>query len=163
MEFRDPEDVLTLHMSDAPAASPPPMPSVARAIAPLDLGGATPVSLELTQSPEGEPFALGINGVPSWEADPLVAMVGETQVWTITNNMAWAHPFHLHGFFFQVLGDAKAPAAPLEWKDTADVPVNGVLKLAVRYDDRPGMWMFHCHILDHAEAGMMGMLMLEPH
>jgi FtsP/CotA-like multicopper oxidase with cupredoxin domain len=30
----------------------------------------------------------------------------------------------------------------------------------VRYDDRPGMWMFHCHILDHAEAGMMGTLML---
>jgi FtsP/CotA-like multicopper oxidase with cupredoxin domain len=30
----------------------------------------------------------------------------------------------------------------------------------VNYDDRPGMWMFHCHILDHAEAGMMGSLML---
>jgi len=26
----------------------------------------------------------------------------------------------------------------------------------VRFDERPGAWMFHCHILDHAEAGMMG-------
>ncbi|XYI02601.1 multicopper oxidase domain-containing protein [Sorangium sp. So ce1128] len=30
------------------------------------------------------------------------------------------------------------------------------------HDDRPGMWMFHGHILDHAEAGMMGMLHLAP-
>jgi FtsP/CotA-like multicopper oxidase with cupredoxin domain len=34
------------------------------------------------------------------------------------------------------------------------------VKFAVTYDDRPGMWMFHCHILDHADAGMMGMLHL---
>jgi FtsP/CotA-like multicopper oxidase with cupredoxin domain len=26
----------------------------------------------------------------------------------------------------------------------------------VKFDERPGMWMFHCHILDHAEVGMMG-------
>jgi FtsP/CotA-like multicopper oxidase with cupredoxin domain len=30
----------------------------------------------------------------------------------------------------------------------------------VTFDERPGTWMFHCHILDHAEAGMMGMLMV---
>ena len=34
--------------------------------------------------------------------------------------------------------------------------------MVTRYDDRPGMWMFHCHILDHADAGMMGMVMLHP-
>jgi FtsP/CotA-like multicopper oxidase with cupredoxin domain len=60
-----------------------------------------------------------------------------------------------------VLDDSGAPRQPLEWKDTADVPTKSQVKIAVRYDDRPGMWMFHCHILDHAEAGMMGMLMLE--
>ena len=35
-----------------------------------------------------------------------------------------------------------------------------MVQLAIKYDDRPGMWMFHCHILDHADAGMMGMLQL---
>jgi FtsP/CotA-like multicopper oxidase with cupredoxin domain len=35
-------------------------------------------------------------------------------------------------------------------------------RFAVRYDDRPGMWMLHCHILDHADAGMMGMIDVLP-
>jgi FtsP/CotA-like multicopper oxidase with cupredoxin domain len=43
-----------------------------------------------------------------------------------------------------------------------DVPSKTELKLAVRYDDRPGMWMYHCHILDHAEIGMMGHLQVLP-
>jgi FtsP/CotA-like multicopper oxidase with cupredoxin domain len=47
-----------------------------------------------------------------------------------------------------------------EWKDTINVPAHQTLRFAVAYDDRPGMWMFHCHILDHAELGMMGSLML---
>ncbi|WP_437984839.1 multicopper oxidase domain-containing protein [Sorangium sp. So ce117] len=101
---------------------------------------------------------MGINGVPSWEAEPLVAAVGETAVWTIENTMEFDHPFHLHGFFFQVLGADGQPVRPLAWKDTVNVPVDGAARFAVRYDNRPGMWMFHCHILDHADAGMMGML-----
>jgi FtsP/CotA-like multicopper oxidase with cupredoxin domain len=36
------------------------------------------------------------------------------------------------------------------------------MRLAVHFDERPGMWMFHCHILDHADAGMMRMLHLHP-
>ena len=46
-----------------------------------------------------------------------------------------------------------SPERPLEWKDTVDVPVDGTIRFAVRDDDHPGMWMFHCHIIDHADAG----------
>jgi FtsP/CotA-like multicopper oxidase with cupredoxin domain len=74
--------------------------------------------------------------------------------------MGWDHPFHLHGFFFQPIA-ASGGIVP-EWKDTINVPRESSLAFAVRYDDRPGMWMFHCHILDHADAGMMGMLHLSP-
>jgi FtsP/CotA-like multicopper oxidase with cupredoxin domain len=42
-----------------------------------------------------------------------------------------------------------------------NVPVDGAVRLAVLFDERPGMWMFHCHILDHADAGMMGMVHLQ--
>ena len=62
---------------------------------------------------------------------------------------------HLHGFFFQVLADDGRPG---EWKDTVNVAIDQTVRFAVTYEDRPGMWMFHCHILDHAEAGMMGMV-----
>jgi FtsP/CotA-like multicopper oxidase with cupredoxin domain len=74
------------------------------------------------------------------------------------NDTSFAHPFHLHGYFFQVLDDTRTP----EWKDTVDVPANSDLRIAVRFDDRPGMWMYHCHILDHAESGMMGQLFVAP-
>ena len=61
-----------------------------------------------------------------------------------------------------MLEDDGTPAEPLAWVDTVDVPVDGTRKIAVRFDERPGMWMFHCHVLDHAEAGMMGMVELTP-
>ena len=76
--------------------------------------------------------------------------------------MNFDHPFHLHGFFFQPLDPVTGAALPSpEWRDTIDVPPLGTTKFAVQYDDRLGMWMFHCHILDHADDGMMGMLMLQ--
>ena len=66
---------------------------------------------------------LGINGVPSWEAEPLHARVGDTELWYVSNEMDWAHPFHLHGFFFQVLDqETGAPLTALGWKDTVNVP-----------------------------------------
>jgi FtsP/CotA-like multicopper oxidase with cupredoxin domain len=161
-DFREPEPIIRIRLGSEEEAETPPLPALSRVIPPLELAGATEVALELTRNDAGASFALGINGVPSWEAEPLHAVVGETQIWTVKNTIDWAHPFHLHGFFFQVLEEPSGFRAPLEWKDTVDVPVDTTVRFAVRYDDRPGMWMFHCHILDHADAGMMGMLMLGP-
>ena len=153
---RPPEDLFAVQLEGARGETPP-LPAIQRAITPLSPAGATPITLTLTY--QSDPFQLGINGIPYKDAEPLMADVGETQVWTVSNTFEFAHPFHLHGFFFQVI----SPAGPLEWKDTVNVPVDGTVSFVVRYDDRPGMWMFHCHILDHAEAGMMGSLMvMEP-
>ena len=52
------------------------------------------------------------------------------------------------------------PAHPLVWKDTVDVPLEQTVRFVVRFDDRPGTWMYHCHILDHADGGMMGVVEL---
>lgn len=161
--FEMPEiEAFRLRLADEPAAEDEPLPEVARSIAALDTAAATRVDLQLTQRSDPGGLVMGINGVASWEAEPLVAAVGETSVWTVENTMVFDHPFHLHGFFFQVLGADGKPVRPLEWKDTVNVPVDGAARFAVRYDNRPGMWMFHCHILDHAEAGMMGMLHVMP-
>jgi FtsP/CotA-like multicopper oxidase with cupredoxin domain len=139
------------------------LPTTSRTIEPLDLAGATPIDLRFTDAIEAERLVMGINDVPFSRAEPVRGALGETQVWSLTNEMDFAHPFHLHGFFFQVLDANDAPVRPLEWKDTVDVPVGQSRRIAVRYDERPGMWMFHCHILDHADAGMMGMLDLAEH
>ena len=81
--------------------------------------------------------------------------VGELQVWDVVNTTMMDHPFHLHGFFFQVLEiDGKKPA----WRsleDVINVPPKATVRIAWYPDDRPGMWMYHCHILEHHAAGMM--------
>ena len=133
-EFREPRDVLTVAFEDAPRADAPPMPTWERVIDVPAVDGATLAVLAL----------------------------GERQVWTIRNEMDWNHPFHLHGFFFHEVDEDGAVVLPRELRDTIDVPQHETRRFVVKYDHRPGMWMFHCHILDHADAGMMGMLHLMP-
>lgn len=81
--------------------------------------------------------------------------VGELQVWEISNVSLMDHPFHLHGFFFQVLEvNGKAPEY-MAWKDTINLTPRTKIKIAWMPDNRPGKWMYHCHILEHHAAGMM--------
>lgn len=82
-------------------------------------------------------------------------VIGELQVWEVANVSLMDHPFHLHGFFFQVLEEnGKAPAYRA-WKDTYNLKPRTTIKIAWMPDNRPGKWMYHCHILEHHEAGMM--------
>jgi FtsP/CotA-like multicopper oxidase with cupredoxin domain len=158
-EYRMAEELMTIAFADLPAYAGGSLPAVRRAIDPIGTSGATAVNIEFTiaQRSTGA-FEYGINGVPFARNHPISAKPGETQVWTITNKTKWSHPFHLHGFFFQVLDDKGGPVHPLEWKDTVNVPLEKTVRLVVRYDDRPGSWMFHCHVLDHADGGLMGMV-----
>jgi len=81
--------------------------------------------------------------------------VGELQIWEVSNTSLMDHPFHLHGFFFQVIEeDGKAPEY-IAWKDTVNLTPRSKIKIAWMPDNRPGTWMYHCHILEHHAAGMM--------
>ena len=81
--------------------------------------------------------------------------VDELQVWEVANSSLMDHPFHLLGFFFQVLDEnGKAPEYR-SWKDTINLPPKSRVKIAWMPDNRPGVWMYHCHILEHHAAGMM--------
>jgi FtsP/CotA-like multicopper oxidase with cupredoxin domain len=168
LEGRFPYDeLLTLTGSNAPAYSGPAPPSVRRAIEPLPLAGATKVDLELAldQPPDAVPEYSIRGKLYSARHKALGARIGETQIWTVTNSTKWSHPLHLHGFFFQVLDDNGVPVRPLAWKDTVDIPFEKAVRLAVRFDDREGVtgsWMLHCHVLDHAEAGLMGVVQVTP-
>jgi FtsP/CotA-like multicopper oxidase with cupredoxin domain len=148
------EDIMTIEtVADAPVR-PAVIPEKLREIKPIDLSRVVEHTLELTIKLDRGIVEMGINGIPNWQAKPLAARIGEKHIWTLVNNSPFDHPFHLHGYFFQVLDDKRVP----EWKDTVNVPVNSTVRIAVDFDERPGMWMYHCHILDHAEVGMMGHL-----
>ena len=94
-----------------------------------------------------------INKEQHHHAEPV--RVGELQVWDLVNRSPVHHPFHLHGFFFQVLQVNGKPPEFLSWEDTVNVPAFGSVRIAWMPDDRPGEWMYHCHILEHHAAGMM--------
>lgn len=145
-------DLLTLHYS---AAKPLPyvkLPSVLRAVTPLDTSKATAVRvISLSQGL--------INGkVMDMDRVDITAPLGATEIWQIENLVGMDHPFHLHGFQFQVIERNGVPEPFRSWKDTINVPKHETVRFVVRYEDFPGKWMFHCHILDHEDHGMMGVL-----
>src|SRR3954471_22347242 len=116
------------------------VPDVLREIEPLVANGTEP-----TRTVSMKALMHGGHGQ---RADDV--RVGELQVWELVNETSQDHPFHLHGFFFQVLGDGK-----VAWKDTVDVPRKATVRIAWLPDDRPGEWMYHCHVLEHHAMGMM--------
>jgi FtsP/CotA-like multicopper oxidase with cupredoxin domain len=158
VEYRNVEELLTINLTDDPPVANAKLPDVHRAIAAPSIDGATKVDVLLTLPPAGPDgkSEFRVNGVPFWKAKPYLAKLGETQIWTVKNDSKFAHPFHLHGFFFLPLDDNLQPIRPMAWKDTVNVPIDATVRFLVVFDERPGMWMFHCHILDHADGGLMG-------
>jgi len=137
----------------------PALPTTLAAIAPLEISGAEERTITFTQNARDGISTFGLNN-QLYPETPLVlsSEVGKTEIWTLENQTTYDHPFHLHGFRFQVLEQNGVVPAIAEWKDTLNVPREQSARIAVHFDDRPGMWMLHCHILNHAEIGMMGML-----
>jgi FtsP/CotA-like multicopper oxidase with cupredoxin domain len=164
VEFRAVETLMTVAFSKEPALPRRPLPVVTRAITPPKLEGATLVDILLTLPPVDDKgnSEFRVNGVPYWKAKPYLAALGDTQLWVIKNDTQWDHPFHLHGFFFIALDEKNQPIRPMTWKDTLNIPMKTTTRFLVTFDERPGTWMFHCHILDHADGGLMGTVHVGP-
>jgi FtsP/CotA-like multicopper oxidase with cupredoxin domain len=132
------------------------IPTTLRRIEPLVSGPVSPTrEVHLGFKPSlrhGVTFV--VNKEPHHRDKPV--KVGELQVWDVINDTMMDHPFHLHGFFFQVLEVNGEPPAFRSIEDTVNVPPKGRVRIAWVADDRPGEWMYHCHILEHHEQGMMG-------
>lgn len=156
VQYRGVEDVLTIEFtSEAPIAARP--VTVTRELPVPSTEGATPVDVVLTLPPmQNNKSEFRVNGVPFWKAKPFLAKLGEKQLWIVKNDSDWDHPFHLHGFFFHVIDEKGQPVRPLALKDTVNIPMKTTMRLLIDFNERPGEWMFHCHILDHAEGGLMG-------
>lgn len=97
--------------------------------------------------------------------DEKVAL-GSMEIWEFVNplrsmgmmGMAMPHPMHLHGKQFQVLersGGSGLSHMDLGWKDTVLVMPGQRVRIAVRFDEYPGLFLYHCHNLEHEDMGMM--------
>lgn len=84
--------------------------------------------------------------------------VDQVEDWEIVNRGMTSHPFHIHVNAFQVVDRNGTPEPFRAWKDTINVNPGEVVRLRTRYADFAGKTVFHCHILDHEDSGMMGIL-----
>lgn len=104
------------------------------------------------------PNALTING-RSWpNTEHLAATVGDTLRWRVINASNRDHPMHLHGFYFTVAsrGDAFADTAIAPGQRPTIVTEQmraGGSMVMTSVPDRPGNWLFHCHIAFHVLPG----------
>lgn len=157
-----PQDLIEV-VYDASIGTPEPLPEAWGELPSLSVIGTTfvrPFVLEEFETP-GLPVIFTINGEQWPDNVPVEVAHNAIEIWEVRNEAEMDHPFHLHGMFFQVLPEAGVSPIPDGWKDTINIPQLSTVRFAVQYDP-PGMWMFHCHILEHAELGMMGALMVMP-
>jgi len=103
-------------------------------------------------------FAFTVNGAAYPLVPSIEVALGDTVKVTVVNRTAEPHPMHPHGHHVQVLSrNGMAPTGSPLLLDTVDVLPGEVWELLL-HADNPGIWMDHCHNLDHAAEGMMMLL-----
>jgi FtsP/CotA-like multicopper oxidase with cupredoxin domain len=112
---------------------------------------------------QGKGYINGISFTGMDHSSSIMSHLGSWEVWEIINQSGMDHPFHQHVNSAQVLsvtgGDSSYASLYTiipAWKDVVVVPKWGSVTLLVPVMDWPGMTMFHCHIIEHEDIGMMG-------
>jgi suppressor of ftsI len=87
----------------------------------------------------------------------LTVQTGSYQHWRVTNQTNEVHPFHIHQVHFLVYGKNGHRLQQPEWLDTVNVPTRGSVDLVMDFSDPiiRGTSLFHCHLLNHEDKGMM--------
>ncbi len=142
-----------------------PMPSHLRQITPLSPGAVQKrvvFSEQMNMANGVHSMTPLING-KSYDMNrvDLISQRGAVEAWSLVNDSDMDHPFHLHGTQFQVVSrtrNGQTVAEPfLAWRDTINLRPNETVLIHV-VQQQPGARMFHCHILEHEDRGMMGIL-----
>jgi FtsP/CotA-like multicopper oxidase with cupredoxin domain len=91
-----------------------------------------------------------------------VSKVGTVEEWEIVNGggmmMDFDHPFHIHTNQFQVVSEDDRSPRFRAWRDIANVRMGGSVRIRIPFWDFPGKTVYHCHILDHEDLGMMAVI-----
>jgi len=150
--------VATIELAGAPLGGP--LPTNLPAFTPLaDRPTDHTLVLDEKLQPDGN-VVFTINGKTFPDVPAIKVPFGETRAFEVRNDAPMDHPFHLHGFFFDVVQKDGKPLDSVLRKDTVIVPKKSSLKFVARFDER-GTWVYHCHILEHAETGMVGTIQVE--
>lgn len=84
-------------------------------------------------------------------------VLDSTETWTLTNSGGWDHVIHIHDVDQQLVSRNGAPPAPYElMKESWNISGSQTVDVKLKFTDHVGRYMFHCHILEHEDAAMMG-------
>jgi FtsP/CotA-like multicopper oxidase with cupredoxin domain len=89
---------------------------------------------------------------------PICARLGETELWEVVNPDTMDHTIHLHTWYFQVLSRNGRPPPFRAWHDTVNLRPGDRVELLVPFRDFTGRTVYHCHIAEHGDIGMMGVI-----
>ncbi|MHB8764847.1 MAG: multicopper oxidase family protein [Deferrisomatales bacterium] len=153
----------TIAVAGEPVPTPEPRLEPQPAAVPVDL--TEPTAVFRLASRTGGPFGIEwtINGRVQRHEDEgghgLHDVVADLPLgrWArlrFVNDSFRLHPMHLHGVFFRVVARGGLPVDEEHWRDTVLMRRKETVDIAVQPRDL-GLWMMHCHILEHAESGMM--------
>ncbi|MDO5864999.1 MULTISPECIES: multicopper oxidase family protein [Paenarthrobacter] len=104
-------------------------------------------------------MSFSINGRPFDPArvDTTVP-AGAVEEWTLRNTSPMDHPMHLHVWPMQIIDQAGQPVETPIWQDVVNIPARSSVRVRIAFDDFTGKTVYHCHILDHEDSGMMGLI-----
>jgi len=95
-------------------------------------------------------------------ADDEKVRLGDTEIWEFHNNTPMPHPMHIHGLQFNVVGRQGGSSDSLQlglvdsgWHDTVLVMPRETVQLAMKFERFDGLYIYHCHNMEHEDAGMM--------
>ena len=107
-------------------------------------------------------MAFLINGEPySHDVIHTQVKLNTIEDWELVNTGVMDHPFHIHGNAFQVISRNGIPESLLAWRDTVLVKRGETVRIRIPFRGFAGKTVYHCHVLDHEDLGMMGNLLIE--
>jgi FtsP/CotA-like multicopper oxidase with cupredoxin domain len=158
-------DVVPVSASDAPARTVPvtSQPPVYKSVAGVAAAKAEPARFTVIFTEHDHGFF--INGQKfTMDAAPMTTVqVGSYQHWRIVNKSDEMHPFHIHQVHFLTFARGGRPVADPVWLDTVNVPAQSTADVVMDFTDPVirGMAVFHCHILNHEDKGMMAKVLFK--
>jgi len=149
-------DILTITI-DRPAVNTPTLPASLNSLPTLT--ATAPDRFFTLEMARGQ-FTINNKAMDPGRIDETI-LLGDTEIWQVTNNQGMAHPFHIHDVMFQILSRDGNPPDSNEhgWKDTVLVKPGETVRFIASFTNfaDPDMpYMYHCHILEHEDNAMMG-------
>jgi FtsP/CotA-like multicopper oxidase with cupredoxin domain len=86
------------------------------------------------------------------------AKLDTLEIWELVNNTDMDHPFHLHTYPFQIMSRNGVAEPYRAWKDVVNIREGETVRIAVPFKNFTGTTVYHCHIVEHEDRGMMGVL-----